>query len=238
MPHALEDRDLRPGAGRGLPALREGPDDGVSRGEDGQARARGGPLETPAGARHGGLGRRPVQREDRVRHRRVVPVDHPLGDRERHPPPGQARRPGVPVREARELPLPRARRLPRHRELVPGVVRVEHPHRVADPAAQQVRAVHRHPYDVGAAPVVPDEVDRPVEALQLPDQPVAVAVGRDVEPAGQGRPEPGRGQEPDVVAAELDEQPLPDRRRHGVAVHEHRRRHVLVPHLLVSRHAS
>ena len=85
-----------------------------------------------------------------------------------------------------------ARRLPHLGEVVPDVVGVEQPDDVAGPAAHELGSMHHQVHHVAAAPVVPDEVDRFVDALQLALEPVTVGqVGRR-EAVGQWRTESRR----------------------------------------------
>jgi hypothetical protein len=142
---AVENGDPRPGPLGRLAALGLGPDDVVLRREDREPGTLRRVLEVLAEAGHQGLRRGPVEREDGVGQGGVEARGDALGHRHRHPPVAEATSPvrAAAVEERRELLLPGTRRLPGPGELVPDVVRVEDPDGVADPAAQQVGAVHR-----------------------------------------------------------------------------------------------
>ena len=62
--------------------------------------------------------------------------------------------------------------------------------------------MHHHVHHVAAAPVVPDEVDRFVDALQLALEPVAVGEVGGRKIVGQRRAESRRGQPDHIVAPE------------------------------------
>ena len=112
-------------------------------------------------------------------------------------------------------------RLPDLGQVVPDVLRVGGTGDVGDPRADEVGAGGGQALDVPAAPVVADQVDRPVERLQLGDQPGQVVVGRRREVGIDGRAETGRRQRHDVVAPEHGPQRVPDGRGLGVAMDEH-----------------
>jgi hypothetical protein len=91
---------------------------------------------------------------------------------------------------------------------------------IRGPAADQVRPPHRNLHDVGAAPVVADEVDRPPELLQTGNQPIAISVDGRLEALGCGDAEPRRGEREGIDPAQLRQQRPPHRGVLRVAVDE------------------
>ncbi len=159
-------------------------------------------------------------------HRRVHRGCDALRDGRRHPGLDELGRPRGRrgVGHGRDRRLARARGLPDLGEVVPHVVGVEDAEDVTDPAPHQVGPGHHGVQHVPAAPVVADEVDRPLDRLQLGDEPVAVLRDGGAPPVRHRCPEPGRSEPQRLVDPELGEpfdQRVPEGGGFRVAVHEY-----------------
>jgi hypothetical protein len=93
--------------------------------------------------------------------------------------------------------------------------------------------MHHQIHDVAAAPVVPDEIDWFLDALQLVFEPVTVCEESRREAVGERRTESWRGQPHHIVAPESFDERAPDRISFRIAVHQNDR-HV---DILAPRHA-
>ena len=111
--------------------------------------------------------------------------------------------------------------LPDLRQLMPYVVGVQDADAVRDPAAHEIGARHQHGEHVRATPVVPDEIHRTADRLQLRDQPVAVPVDRRGEGVGDREAEARRGETDRLLVtkfAQAHDERIPDGRGLRIAV--------------------
>ena len=194
MPKAVEDLSAGTCPGGGPAAHLLGAHEVVLGPDDGEAGAlcRGGQI--PAQLSHGGLGSGAVEGEDSPAHIRTLggsqlrcdgsadpSFGHPLDALiERSP------------YQLRDRLLARPGRLPYPGEVMPGIVRVEHPEGIAGPGPQQVGPRHGDGDDRAATHVVADDVDRLAECLQLRCEPVLVGLHGAIEAVWDGRTETGR----------------------------------------------
>jgi hypothetical protein len=86
---------------------------------------------------------------------------------------------------------------------------------VGDPGPDQIGAGRDHPDHEPAAPVVPDQIDRPAQVLELYREPAGVLLHRRSETGRAGAVEPGQRQCHGVGPVQRGQQAAPDGRGLG-----------------------
>src|SRR6185437_2752340 len=102
--------------------------------------------------------------------------------------------------------------LPDLGEVVPLELDVADTSGIGDPGPDQLGPGRDYPDHEPAAPVVPDEIDRAIEALQLCREPVGVLVHRRPETGRTVAVEPGKRQRDGIGVVELSHEAVPDGR--------------------------
>ena len=105
---------------------------------------------------------------------------------------------------------------------MPHVADIGGPGDVGHQRAHQIGPSRGRAQRMTGSPVVTNQVDRSVELFEFGHKPVAVTVGRGIEAVRNGRPESGRRQRDNVVAAHVREHLIPDRGsfRHPMDEHD------------------